>query len=144
MSNIYIFGFNDSGSLVRIRQRLGKFTGEIPSANQLAQVQAALGIAGGGVGASIETTLMAWTRAEAYTVTDRTNTDANGVLQSGPVVWPDGTAGIYTLIVQDTSFPVCNCFQITYVALGGKTVTQPLITRNALGQPTSIPILVIT
>jgi hypothetical protein len=144
MSNIYVFGINDSGSLVRIRHRLAKFTGEIPNADQLAQIQAALGNTTGGVGASIETTLAAWARAEAYTVTDTTDKDADGVLLSGPVVWPDGTAGIYTLLVKDDSFPECNSFAITYVALGGKTVTQPLITRDALGQATSTPALVIT
>src|SRR5436190_218022 len=89
MSNIYMFGFKDVGRLVRIRLRLGKFTGNIPTLDQLTQIRAPIGIEDGGVGSSIETTtLTAWARSGAFRMVAPVR-DVGGVITGSSVVWPD-------------------------------------------------------
>ena len=71
--------------------------------------------------------------------------DANGAATAGTVVWPDGTAGVYTADTLSTAFPgAVDAYHITYVGGTTKTVTQPAVTRNSVGAVTAQPNLTVT
>lgn len=81
--------------------------------------------------------------SRSYAATNPVYDSLTGVMLSSPVIWTDGSSGAYTLLVQNADYPKADSWQVTYI-LTGKTVTQPLITRNSLGEATSIPALVVT
>ncbi|RZT87429.1 hypothetical protein EV383_4353 [Pseudonocardia sediminis] len=64
-----------------------------------------------------------------------------GAATTAPVVWPDGTAGVYTLVAADTTTPSAeNAWTVTYAASSGtKTYTQPAMTRDSSGRITARP-----
>lgn len=65
-------------------------------------------------------------------LTSRTE-DANGLLVSGNVLWEDGSTGVLTYSNLNTAWRVYDTFTVTH-ALSGKTVSQTITQRNALGQ----------
>lgn len=69
--------------------------------------------------------------------------DSGAVVTTGVVRWRDGSAGVYTTLVKNTTFNAVDSFSVTNTNLG-KTVTQPTITRDASGSVTSKPALVVT
>lgn len=71
--------------------------------------------------------------------------DANGAATSAPVVWPDGTPGIYTADTVSATFPgAVDAYHITY---GNPTVvrtyTQPAVTRDSNGAVTTLPAITV-
>lgn len=74
---------------------------------------------------------------EGYEITSITY-DADGVPVSAVVVWFDGSAGVLTVTSIDSEFFMVNAYTVTH-ATSGKTLTQPAVTRNTDGQPTTIP-----
>lgn len=65
----------------------------------------------------------------------------SNAITSGPVIWPDGTAGMYTATI-DASYNVPSSYTVTYGST--VTVTQPTVTRNSDGYITVRPALTIT
>ena len=67
--------------------------------------------------------------------------DSNGASTSAPVVWPDGSAGVYTATSVSAAFPgAVDAYTITKVTGGVTTTyTQPAVTRNSSGAATTVP-----
>lgn len=71
------------------------------------------------------------------------NRDANNVITTAAVVWPDGTPGTFTTDTVDPSGAI-NSYHITYGSPVTKTYTQPTITRNSSGAATNVPQIVVS
>jgi hypothetical protein len=69
--------------------------------------------------------------------------DANNLVTSAAVVWPNGTPGTLTITSRDTNNAVLG-YNITYGSPVTKTFTQPTITRNAAGAATNVPQIVVS
>lgn len=69
--------------------------------------------------------------------------NADGVITSAAVVWPDGTAGTFTTDAIDPSGAI-NRYHITYGAPAVRTFTQPTITRDSSGAATLVPQIVVS
>lgn len=68
--------------------------------------------------------------------------DSDGVIVSSPVLWSDGSLGVFTTTVKNTEFAAIDAFTITHTN-SGKTVTQPPVTRDANGAITiQLPLVV--
>lgn len=67
--------------------------------------------------------------------------NSDGVVTSAPVIWPDGTSGVYTTTAIDLTGAV-NGYTITYGSPVTKTFTQPTITRDSSGAVTNVPAVV--
>jgi hypothetical protein len=66
--------------------------------------------------------------------------DANEAATTAPVVWPDGTAGIYAATTLSTAFPgAVDAYTITYGSPATLTFTQSAVTRDAAGAVTARP-----
>jgi len=94
-----------------------------------------------GGGGDLSQSLLAWTEGEAYELLTATY-DADGVLESGTVSWPDGSAGVWTRTTKNTTWLAVDAYTVTHVT-GGKTVTQAAVTRDANGNITAKPALTI-
>lgn len=67
--------------------------------------------------------------------------DANGAATSAGVVWPDGTAGVYTATTVSTAFPgAVDAYTVTKPPL---TYTQSAVTRDANGAVTNRPAMTV-
>jgi hypothetical protein len=69
--------------------------------------------------------------------------DANDLVTSAAVVWPDGKPGTMTITSRDANNAV-TAYNITYGSPVIKTFTQPTITRNANGAATNVPQIVVS
>lgn len=69
--------------------------------------------------------------------------NANEVITSGSVIWPDDSPGTFTTDNIDTSSAI-NGYHITYGSPVTKTFTQPTITRDANGAATIVPQIVVS
>lgn len=69
--------------------------------------------------------------------------DANNVVTTSGVVWPDGTAGVFTATTVNATFKCVDAYTITYVGGTTRTVTQPAVTRNAAGYVTTYPVATV-
>lgn len=69
--------------------------------------------------------------------------DANGTPLSAAVIWPDGTAGIFTG-VPSAVLGALDGWSITYGSPLVRTYTQPAVTRNASGAISDQPANTIT
>jgi hypothetical protein len=89
-----------------------------------------------------EVKVLAWAMAEAFNITVPAY-DADGVLASGPVIWPDGTPGQFNTTLPNVLFAVPDAYTVTYVQANTFTVTQPAVTRNTDGIITVLPAMTI-
>lgn len=69
--------------------------------------------------------------------------DANNVITTSGVIWPDGTAGVFTATTINTSFKCIDAYTVTYVGGTTKTITQSAVTRNANGYVTTYPAMTV-
>lgn len=69
--------------------------------------------------------------------------DANNIVTSAVVQWPDGSPGTLTITSRDANNAVL-AYNITYGSPVTKTFTQPTITRNAAGAATNVPQIVVS
>jgi hypothetical protein len=69
--------------------------------------------------------------------------DANNLVTSASVQWPDGTPGTLTITSRDSLGAVL-AYNITYGSPVTKTFTQPTITRNTAGAATNVPQIVVS
>lgn len=65
---------------------------------------------------------------------------ASGAITSAAVVWPDGTAGVFTGTPSGTFPNALDSYTITH---GTSTYTQPTVTRNAAGNITTQPAITL-
>lgn len=87
--------------------------------------------------------LKTWALSEAYTVLSATR-NANNVVTSASVKWPDGTTGTFTATTINTTFNAIDAYTITYDSDPVKTITQSAVTRNSSGAVTAQPELTIS
>lgn len=85
--------------------------------------------------------LIAWTESESYQGTSVTR-DADGLPTSATIVWPDGSAGVFTRVSKNSTWLAVNEYTITHTD-SGKTVTQPSLTWDAGGNMASKPALTV-
>ncbi len=85
--------------------------------------------------------LKAWTLSGAYSLTSATR-DADDVVTTATVSWPDGSGGAFTRTSKNPVFLTIDSYTITHT-VSGKTVTQPTVARNANGSVTNQPALTI-
>jgi len=69
------------------------------------------------------------------------NRDANGVVTTANVTWPDTASGTYTTLSNDSTTGAVNSYSVTK---GSTTYTQPTMTRNSIGAVTTRPAIVVT
>lgn len=82
-----------------------------------------------------------WTTGEAFEITAATR-DANDLVTTATVKWPDGSAGTFTTVTANTTFLTIDAYTVSHT-LSGKTVTQAAVTRNANGAVTVKPALTV-
>ena len=83
--------------------------------------------------------LTAWSLTQAFTLASATR-DANEAIISASIIWPDGTAGVFTTDTASTTFPgAIDAWHATYAGPPLKTVTQLAVTRDAAGAVISQP-----
>jgi hypothetical protein len=104
-------------------------------------LDAAIGGLSGGAGTS-PARLIEWTEAEAYELTAITR-DANGVVTSATVRWPDASAGTFTATTINSTWLGIDAYTVTHT-LSGHTVTQAAVTRNADGDVITKPALTVS
>lgn len=79
---------------------------------------------------------------ESYHVLAPTR-DSDHIVSSATVLWPDGSAGVWTGTNKNATFLYYDGWTLTHVD-SGKTVTQAAVTRNGDGEVTSYPTLTVT
>ncbi len=93
-------------------------------------------------GASATAQLLAdWATSEAYELTAIT-VDADEVVTTATVKWPDASAGTFTTTTKNSTFLAVDAYTISHTA-SGKTVTQAAVTRNASGSVTTKPAVTV-
>ncbi len=93
---------------------------------------------------NLDQLLLFWAEAEAYQMLaisyDGTYTD---VIASATVVWPDGSAGVFTATTINSTWLAIDAYTITHT-LSGLTVTQTAVTRDGTtGKVTAKPALTV-
>lgn len=78
---------------------------------------------------------------ELFTGTRTLNAD--NVVTSSPVTWPDGVTGTFTATSVNATFKCVDAYTVTYAGTTTKTVTQAAVTRNAEGEITTRPALTV-
>jgi len=71
---------------------------------------------------------------------DATYTNA---LTGANVIWPDGSAGVYSSLAIDSTHGKVLSFQVTHVD-SGRTLVQPAMTLDANGNITAVPDITVT
>lgn len=112
-------------------------TSTVAALNELAADVAALS---GGANVS-DQTLKEWVTGEDYEMTAITY-DADGVVTTATVKWPDGSAGTFTTTTKNSTWLAVDAFTISHTA-SGKTVTQAAVTRDSNGLVTTKPALTV-
>lgn len=106
----------------------------------LGTLDAAIMVQGGGASAS-NAALKAWAEAGAYEMT-AISYDANGVMTTATVKWPDGSAGTFTTTTKNSTWLAVDAYTVSH-ADSGKTVTQAAVTRDGNGAITAKPALTV-
>lgn len=112
-------------------------TSTVAALNELAADVAALS---GGANVS-DQTLKEWVTGEDYEMTAITY-DADGVVTTATVKWPDGSAGTFTTTTKNSTWLAVDAITISHTA-SGKTVTQAAVTRDSNGLVTTKPALTV-
>lgn len=95
-----------------------------------------------GATGAVDTNLQAARSPEDYLTGVRTLTD--GAVTSAAFLWPDGTTGVFTG-TPSVAFPgSLDSYTITYGNPVTKTYTQPTVTRDASGNITNQPAIVLS
>lgn len=85
-----------------------------------------------------------WAKVPDSIITGTITRNANDVVTSAGVVWPDGATGTFTTDTIGTLNTI-DAYHISYSdGTSTLTFTQPLITRNANGLATNVPAIVVT
>lgn len=70
--------------------------------------------------------------------------DGDGVVISATVQWSDGSSGVLTTLVKNGEFLTVDSYSVTYDGTLAKTLTQPLVTRDANGAVITKPLIIIS
>lgn len=70
--------------------------------------------------------------------------NGDGAPTSAQVVWPDGSAGVYSGTASGVWPMLIDSYTITKTGVPVKTFTQPTVTRNDAGRITTRPAITIT
>ncbi len=89
----------------------------------------------------VDPQLKEWTEGEDYELTAATY-DADNVITTATVKWPDASAGTFTTVTKDSTWLAINAYTISHTS-SGKTVTQAAVTRDASGNVTVKPALTV-
>lgn len=82
-------------------------------------------------------------QSEGYEMTPITR-DVDSVITTGTVRWPDGTAGVFTTVTKNNTWLTVDAYTLTYAGTPAKTLTQPLVTRDANGAVIVKPLIIIS
>jgi hypothetical protein len=94
---------------------------------------------GGGGAAATDQWLLSNVPAVQYTAQTR---DGDNVVTVGTALWPDGSAGVYTLTTKNVTWLAADAWTLTHTD-SGKTLTQAAVTRNGSGYETVTPVITI-
>jgi hypothetical protein len=86
--------------------------------------------------------LLEWAMGEAYQLSNQVY-DADGLLETATVRWPDNSSGVYTMTEKNTTWLREDAYTITH-ASSSKTVTQPARTRDEFGRVVVEPNLTVS
>jgi hypothetical protein len=88
--------------------------------------------------------LLAWAYASSFQLVSAIR-DSNDAIVSASIVWPDGATGAFTTDIASVDFPgAIDAWHATYVnGSTTKTVTQPVVSRDAGGAVTVQPAITI-
>lgn len=87
--------------------------------------------------------LVEWAEGRAYAMTTIVyHSSYPRAVATASVQWPDGSAGTVTGTLFNAAFGTTDAYTVTHTA-SGLTVTQPPVTRNAGGEVTIKPPLVV-
>lgn len=90
-------------------------------------------------------TLLGWAAIQAFIGTSNIVRDANGVLLSMNVVWPDGGTGVWTTDAVNAGNPAIDAWHVTYVnGAVSKLLTQTAVTRDGNGAVINQPTLTVS
>lgn len=89
----------------------------------------------------VDPQLKEWTEGEDYELTAATY-DADNVITTATVKWPDASGGTFTTVTKDATWLAINAYTITHT-VASKTVTQDAVTRDASGNVTVKPALMV-
>ena len=92
-------------------------------------------------GQSLAQQLAGWTESGAYEATAITF-DADQVVTTATVAWPDGSAGTFTTVTKNTTWSAVDAYTISHTD-SGLTVVQDAVTRDADGNVTTKPALTV-
>lgn len=91
----------------------------------------------------VQYNLETWANAQTFQLVSATR-DANSAIVTAAIVWPDGTAGVFTTDVASTEFPgAIDAWHATYAGTPAKLITQPAVTRDENGAVTAQPTITI-
>lgn len=92
-----------------------------------------------------QSSLLQWAYGNIFQLVSATR-DSNEAIVTASIIWPDGSTGTFTTDVASTAFPgAIDAWHATYVNNGvTKTITQPVVTRDANGAVTAQPAITIT
>lgn len=94
--------------------------------------------------AGVQYNLETWANAQTFQLVSATR-DANSAIISANIVWPDGTAGVFTTDVASVDFPgAIDAWHATYATVVPKLITQTAVTRDANGAVTAQPAIIIS
>ena len=85
--------------------------------------------------------LKEWTESGAYEATSVTF-DADQVVTTATVKWPDGSAGAFTTVTKNATWLAVDAYTISHTD-SGLTVTQAAVTRDSDGNVTTKPALTV-
>jgi len=95
------------------------------------------------VGASSNIQILNWAYVQSFAVISATR-NANNVITTASIVWPDGATGTFTTDTINTTFNAIDAWHATHILDAvTKTVTQTAVTRNASGAVTAQPAITL-
>lgn len=87
--------------------------------------------------------LRLWAAGEQWRLDANVTRNADGVLTSADIAWlVDGSAGTFTADTVNAEFAAVDAYTITHIA-SGRQVRQPDVTRDADGNVTDQPALIV-
>jgi len=114
-------------------------TAEIAAAESEAQAASAIAT----VGASSNSQILGWAYVQSFSVISATR-NANNVITTASIVWPNGATGTFTTDTINTTFNAIDAWHATHILDAvTKTVTQTAVTRNASGAVTAQPAITL-
>ena len=95
------------------------------------------------VGTSSNIQILNWAYVQSFAVISATR-NANNVITTASIVWPNGATGMFTTDTINTTFNAIDAWHATHILSGTtKTVTQTAVTRNSSGAVTAQPTITL-